>query len=152
MFHHIDLHKKYGPLVRTGPNHVSFSDASLIPQIYGITSKFYKSDFYSMSDIKTPAGPMATVFSARDEKVHKSLRRPIAHAYALSSLKELEPMNDECSAIFLKKLEGLVGRDVDLGKWVHVSSQSSSSWNGDVDVLRSGMLSTQSRQSHSPTA
>ena len=39
---HIKYHKKYGPLVRVGPSHVSFSDASLIPQVYGITTKFYK--------------------------------------------------------------------------------------------------------------
>ena len=88
--------------------------------MYGISSKFYKSDFYTMFDIKTPAGKKSTVFSVRDENVHKSLKRPIAHAYSMSSLKELEPMNDDCSAIFLRKLDGLVGKDIDLGKWLHV--------------------------------
>ena len=39
---HIEYHQKYGPLVRVGPNHVSFSDADLIPLVYGITSKFCK--------------------------------------------------------------------------------------------------------------
>lgn len=39
---HLNYHKKYGPRVRVGPYHVSFSDASVIPQIYGITTKFYK--------------------------------------------------------------------------------------------------------------
>lgn len=42
MNYHIQLHEKYGPLVRVGPKHVSFSDARLIPQVYGITTKFYK--------------------------------------------------------------------------------------------------------------
>ena len=42
MNYHIRLHKQYGPLVRIGPKHVSFSDASLIPQVYGITTKFWK--------------------------------------------------------------------------------------------------------------
>lgn len=121
MTYHLQLHDKYGPFVRIGPNHVSFSDASLIPQVYSITSKFYKSDFYKMFDIKTAAGQTPTVFSVRDEKLHKELKRPIAHAYSMSSLKELEPMNDECSTIFLRKLDGLVGKDIDLGKWLHVS-------------------------------
>ena len=124
MSYHLRLHDKYGPLVRIGPNHVSFSDASLIPKVYSITSKFYKSDFYKMFDIKTGAGHTPTVFSVRDEKLHKDLKRPIAPAYNLSSLKELEPMNDECSAIFLRKLEGLVGEDIDLGKWLHVSAEA----------------------------
>lgn len=39
---HIKYHERYGPLVRVGPNHVSFSNADLIPVVYGITTKFYK--------------------------------------------------------------------------------------------------------------
>ena len=37
-----ELHEKYGPIVRTGPYHVSVSDPSMIPTIYGIGSKFTK--------------------------------------------------------------------------------------------------------------
>lgn len=119
MNYHIRLHENYGPLVRIGPNHVSFSDASLIPQVYAITSKFWKSDFYKMFDIKTPAGWVPTIFSVRDEGKHKAIKRPVASAYSMSSLKELEPMNDDCSAILMKKFEGLVGKDIDLGTWLH---------------------------------
>lgn len=36
------LHENYGPIVRVGPNHVSVSDPSMIPVIYGIGSKFIK--------------------------------------------------------------------------------------------------------------
>jgi hypothetical protein len=36
------MHKKYGPVVRTGPYHVSFSDPAAIPSIYGITLSFPK--------------------------------------------------------------------------------------------------------------
>ena len=36
------LHAKYGPIVRTGPNHVSISDPAMIPTIYGVGSKFMK--------------------------------------------------------------------------------------------------------------
>ena len=36
------LHKQYGQIVRTGPNHVSISDPAMIPVIYGISSKFRK--------------------------------------------------------------------------------------------------------------
>ena len=73
-----------------------------------------------MFDIKTPTGWVPTTFSVRDEDRHKALKRPVANAYSMSSLKELEPMNDECSAIFAQKLETLEGQDFDLGKWLHV--------------------------------
>ena len=74
-----------------------------------------------MFDIKAPSGQMPTIFSVRDEKVHKAFKRPVAGAYALSSLKELEPMNDDCSAIFLRKMEEKAGQDINLGQWLHVS-------------------------------
>lgn len=62
-----------------------------------------------------------TVFSVRDEYWHRDIKRPVAGAYALSTLKELEPMNDDCSVILMKKFDKYVGQNIDLGKWVHVS-------------------------------
>src|SRR6202012_3190767 len=40
--HHIEYHERYGSMVKVGPNHVSLSNAGLIPMIYGITTKFHK--------------------------------------------------------------------------------------------------------------
>ena len=42
MNYHLRLHEQYGPLVRIGPNHVSFADCSLINLVYDVKSKFYK--------------------------------------------------------------------------------------------------------------
>jgi hypothetical protein len=38
----IDLHRKYGPLVRIGPKHISVGDSSAIPIIYGLNKGFTK--------------------------------------------------------------------------------------------------------------
>lgn len=56
MNYHLKLHEQYGPLVRVGPKHVSISDPSYIPLLYGINSKFWKTDFYLPFDgeISTP--------------------------------------------------------------------------------------------------
>ena len=83
-----------------------------------------------MFDINTASGRMPSVFSARDEGVHKRFKRSIAGAYTMSSLKELEPMNDDCSAIFLDKMEKYADKDIDLGKWVHVGISSPLSFPG----------------------
>lgn len=48
MQYHLRLHEKYGSLVRVGPNHVSVADVSANPLLYGIASKFHKSNFYSL--------------------------------------------------------------------------------------------------------
>src|SRR3954453_23572090 len=44
--HHtaINLHRKYGPLVRIGPNHVSVSDPKEISNIYGLKTGYTKVD------------------------------------------------------------------------------------------------------------
>lgn len=42
MLTHIRYHERYGPVVRVGPNHVSFADGVLIPKVYGIAGKFRK--------------------------------------------------------------------------------------------------------------
>lgn len=39
---HQSYHAKYGPVVRVGPHHVSFSNSDLIPLVYNITSRFVK--------------------------------------------------------------------------------------------------------------
>jgi cytochrome P450 len=119
MDYHLSLHAKYGRLVRVGPNHVSVSDGQSIQQLYSISTKFYKSDFYSLFDIKTPAGTASTIFSVRDENIHKVKKRPVANAFSMSTLRELEPMNDACSEILLRKLREREGQEIDLGKWLH---------------------------------
>jgi hypothetical protein len=39
---YLELHKQYGPIVRTGPNTVSIADPTTISTIYGISSNFLK--------------------------------------------------------------------------------------------------------------
>jgi cytochrome P450 len=119
MNYHLALHAKHGRLVRVGPNHVSVSDGNAIQQLYSISTKFVKSEFYSMFDIKTPAGVASTTFSVRDEAVHKAKKRPVTNAFSMSTMRELEPMNDTCSEILTRKLKERIGQDVDLGTWLH---------------------------------
>lgn len=37
--------------------------------------------------------------------MHRDLRRPISHAYSLSTLVEYEPLVDSTSLVFLKQVE-----------------------------------------------
>ncbi|KAG8165886.1 hypothetical protein KVR01_004438 [Diaporthe batatas] len=115
MNYHLELHARYGPLVRVGPKHVSFSDGRLIPTVYGFNTRFWKSEFYDMFHLDGAT----TTFSERDELAHREKRRPVAAAYSMSTMRELEPMNDECSAILTAELDALVGREVDFGEWLH---------------------------------
>ena len=121
---HLKYHQKYGKLVRVGPNHVSISDAEMIPKVYNIGSKFYKSDFYKMFDVRDPqTGKLVapTIFSTRSEAVHKNMKRQVVHAYSTTSMKDFEPMVDVCTEIFQSKLLQFAerGEPFDLGEWLH---------------------------------
>lgn len=119
------LHKQYGTVVRVGPNHVSFSSANDIPTVYSAYTKFEKSDFYVPFDAKTPQAWVPTVFSVRSEHAHRDIKRPIASAYSLTSLLELETLTDDCIRIFLDKLNMKLATssnssiELNLGDWLH---------------------------------
>ena len=45
------LHEKYGPVVRIGPNEVSFNSLSALLTLYGAGTVFQRNDFYRMFDV-----------------------------------------------------------------------------------------------------
>ncbi|KAK5266971.1 hypothetical protein LTR99_006071 [Exophiala xenobiotica] len=116
---HLAYHEKYGPVVRVGPKHVSISDSDQISVIYNITSKFNKSNFYTLFHAKSPNGNIPTVFSITDSQGHRDLKRPVGAAFAMSALLDLESLADECTTILQRKLDGLEGQNIDFGTWLH---------------------------------
>ena len=68
---HLEYHRKYGSLVRVGPNHVSFSDAEAIPLVYSVNTKYFK-----VSTTRLPTSGDKT--QANPERFLQPLRRQIA--------------------------------------------------------------------------
>jgi len=112
----IALHQKYGSLVRTGPNEVSVSDLGAIKTIYGAGTRFRKSDWYSVWQ----GHRKFDLFAERDEKVHASQRRLISRAYAMESLKDLEPYVNNAVNVFLDNMAERQSQIIDMGKWVQL--------------------------------
>ena len=120
MQHSLALHHKYGPVVRVGPNCVSLADGAWIQKVYGTTkarTNMNKSEWYAPFDI---APGMQLTFSMRDEEQHRAAMKPIAGAYSMTAVKELEGLNDECTEIFIRKLGEMEAKVFDLGQWFHV--------------------------------
>lgn len=133
------LHKKYGPIVRTGSNHVSVADPSAVPLIYGIASQFRKvksqtsvsqyvafcgilrtvqSMFYRLSRPYYEGEPLDSMFTALGPTEHKDLRAPTAQVYSMTNLRHYEQHIDECTNIFFGLLKDADGRtDVDFTKY-----------------------------------
>ncbi|PVH92282.1 putative cytochrome P450 pisatin demethylase [Periconia macrospinosa] len=113
----IKLHGKYGHIVRIAPNWYSIDDPSAIKTIYGIGSKWRKSDWYYGW---TPLDPArVTLFTDRNIQNHANQRRNIATLYSTSSLVNYEPFVDRCADIFEKRLRehARAQRALDMGHW-----------------------------------
>lgn len=79
-----------------------------------------QSDFYKLFDVKSAVGTVfPTVFSVRDENLHKAIKRRVNSAYTTNAMRDFEPMVDKCIAIFEEKLGQREGKSFDLGEWLH---------------------------------
>ncbi|KUJ24271.1 cytochrome P450 [Mollisia scopiformis] len=85
----IELHKKYGPVVRVAPNMLSFSDPYMIPRIYH--KKADKSDFWTPGALGRPPA----MIQVKDHQEHAAKRRILAPAISGRNLIQLEHRLDE---------------------------------------------------------
>ncbi|KAF4979782.1 hypothetical protein FZEAL_4086 [Fusarium zealandicum] len=102
---HIELHKKYGPVVRLGPRAVSIADPAAIKIIYSPSAGFPKSSFYPVQQALARGKKLETMFNTANERYHAKLRRAVSNAYAMSTLVTFEPFVDSTSTEFLKQLK-----------------------------------------------
>ncbi|KAK4038216.1 hypothetical protein C8A01DRAFT_17663 [Parachaetomium inaequale] len=104
---HIALHRKYGPVVRLGPNTLSFSDPDSLKTIYGLNKGFVKSDFYVVQQSVVKGHSLPSLFSTTDNDFHMQFRRCVNSAFAMSALVQYEPFVDNTTKLFLKQTERL---------------------------------------------
>ncbi|KAF4448607.1 hypothetical protein F53441_8026 [Fusarium austroafricanum] len=74
------LHQKYGPVVRIGPNEVSFNSLSALRTIYGPGSRFGRTSFYRMFDVYGEQN----LFTLHSPKAHGERKKLLSHAYSKS--------------------------------------------------------------------
>ncbi|KAK6532617.1 hypothetical protein TWF281_006799 [Arthrobotrys megalospora] len=115
---YVRLHKKYGNVVRVGPNCVSVSGLDAIQAIYNVQDKFPKSEFYTPQQFIVRGKPYENMFNTTNEEFHQMLRKPVAKAYAMTTIVEYEPFVDDTTTLFLKKLEELSGQTIDFAVWL----------------------------------
>lgn len=97
----IELHRKYGSVVRYAPNSYSVSDPDAIKAIYGLGTGFNKSDWYQAWS----APGVSSIFTIQDNKVHAAVRRKFQSSYSMSSLVTYEAFVDECTKIMRQRME-----------------------------------------------
>ncbi|KAK3486903.1 cytochrome P450 [Neurospora hispaniola] len=135
------LHKRYGPVVRVGPNELWFDSKEAFKTIYSAGSGFEKSDFYLSTLLTKPTlslkfSPFKFPFPSLQLRQHhpdtldllserhlpryRLQRRLIGPLYQLSSLKKFEPQIDAVLDRAIAQLRTLQGQEVDLKEWMHI--------------------------------
>ncbi|RDW78590.1 cytochrome P450 [Aspergillus mulundensis] len=118
---HIALHRKYGDVVRLGPNTLSFASPNAIKVIYGLNKGFTKSEFYPVQMTVSKGEPLPSLFSTLDESFHANLRRSVNYAFSMSSLVQYEPMVNETIELFLDQTTALfanTNKTCDFARWL----------------------------------
>ncbi|ETS80240.1 hypothetical protein PFICI_07769 [Pestalotiopsis fici W106-1] len=96
----LELHKKYGPIVRLAPNMLSFSDATLLPIVYNSAAdkpRFYDSWMF---------GKTAAMFQSLDHRAHYAKKRLVAPCCSMNAMKTLhekkitERIDELCEKIY----------------------------------------------------
>ena len=115
----VELHRKYGPVVRLGPNEYSIDDPDAAKIIYGHGRPFMKSAWYYASGNVDQVHKF-DLFSDQNAKRHSESRRKIASAYSMTSLLKMEGFVDNCSKILVEKFSGFAakGEVINLGRWL----------------------------------
>lgn len=91
----LHLHKKYGQVVRIGPNCVTVADPAAIDLVLGLKSNLDKSDHVKPMSNPVEGEVLPMLISARDSKVHAQRKRPIAGAFSMTNVLGYEDVVDQ---------------------------------------------------------
>jgi cytochrome P450 len=112
------LHKRYGRVVRIGPDEISIVDQAAIRKIYGLgPDNAAKAPWYRTWELNGRPDP----FNVRDTRIHSLLRRRVSSAYAMSSILHYEPYIQECLDICFSKWRKLAAdcKSIEVTEWTH---------------------------------
>ncbi|KAK4948697.1 hypothetical protein LTR10_012701 [Elasticomyces elasticus] len=115
---HIHVHRKYGPIVRTGPNELSFASPEAAKDIFAVGKGIQKTDFYWVF----PPAESPDVFTEIREWKHAQLKRFTVQPYSLASMQKMAPAIEDVERELIDKLDSFAkgGKGtVDLGDYLH---------------------------------
>jgi cytochrome P450 len=128
---HLDaaaLHDRYGPVVRIGPNELSFITAQAFRDIYGLGSRFTK---YKPRYI-TPVNGVDHLINIVVDADHARHRRLLSHAFSERALRDQEPLIRGYADALMSKLREMTTKSsgvdddsitkVDIRGWINFTT------------------------------
>ncbi|CZR62536.1 related to pisatin demethylase cytochrome P450 [Phialocephala subalpina] len=115
----IELHRRFGSIVRIAPNEYSIDDAEAVKIIYGHGASFVKAPWYFASGNPDPHNK--DLFTDRDPKTHSQNRKKVAALYSMTNLTSMESQVHECSRIlaerFSQRARSQIDQFIDIQHW-----------------------------------
>ncbi|OBT44198.1 hypothetical protein VE00_04816 [Pseudogymnoascus sp. WSF 3629] len=123
-----ELHKKFGPVVRLGPNEVSFTSVEALKEIYQSGGSGYdKTEFYNLF---IQYG-IRTTFSTLQKREHDQMKRYIAGSYANTSIMHSEVVDgiQERVRALLRRCEEADKSAIDFYVYLHCFAMDCASFH-----------------------
>lgn len=110
-----DLHSRYGPIVRIGPNEVAVADMDATKAIHKINSGFTKSPWYQILNKSEHPG----IFAMTNVRDHATRRRLLAQSFSKSNLMKWEQLVREKTDLTIARISSEVTQQgqSDILKW-----------------------------------
>ncbi|KAK2765509.1 hypothetical protein FQN54_008363 [Arachnomyces sp. PD_36] len=119
------LHEKYGDIVRTSPNALSFRDSQAWKDIYGHRTQGQKNMIKDTVFYGPPDTGNDNLLVSSDED-HTRQRRLLAHAFSEKALRDQEPLIGIYVDLLVKRLydqvDGPTRGKVDMVKWYNFTT------------------------------
>ncbi|KAL7653030.1 cytochrome P450 [Aspergillus phoenicis ATCC 13157] len=111
-----EAHLKYGPVVRIGPNELSFAKPAAARAIYTSDAMVKEETFYRAKTIFHENH----LFSTRDVQAHRQRRKLFARGYSQAAMLEFEPHISNKIDMVLKQWKArVVDGPIDVYPWLH---------------------------------
>ncbi|GLB37110.1 putative cytochrome p450 [Lyophyllum shimeji] len=110
-----ELHRRYGDIVRIGPNELSFCTPDVIPSMMGAggmpKAAFWDGQFPEQKTCRSLVG-------LRDPQEHARRRRIWSRGFTPEALRSYQPILDKRIGQLLDHLTARAGTTIDLAKWI----------------------------------
>lgn len=115
---HIELHRKYGPVVRIAPNEVSVASPEAARTLLSAGKRFFKTPFYSVF----PPAENPDIFTEIREDAHAQKKRVANVPYSMAAMQQLSPFIDDTIELLVRKIDEHIAQHkgvFDLGDYLH---------------------------------
>lgn len=109
------LHKQYGPVVRIGPQEVSFSSRQAMRDLYGANTVYMKAPIYGAYGRKS-------LFTMQKKEEHRARAKRVGHVFAPASISQVEPIVSEQLQKLLQKLSARLDQPLDVLLWFRMTT------------------------------